>query len=129
MKARIFMAIVLLMAVTFQAQTFTVLHTFSGGADGSYPYAGPTLDVANNLYGTVNGGVHSDGVVYKITNAGILSALYSFSGSDGKGLATRILLRSGVLYGSTAQGDAHNRGGVFNLHISPTICRSINCPW
>ncbi|MGD0930720.1 MAG: hypothetical protein ABR902_08725 [Candidatus Korobacteraceae bacterium] len=34
------------------ARTFTVLHTFTGGLDGSYPYTGLTMDRAGNLYGT-----------------------------------------------------------------------------
>ena len=35
-----------------QAQTFTVLHAFTDGADGSTPYGvGLTMDAAGNLYG------------------------------------------------------------------------------
>jgi hypothetical protein len=35
-----------------QGQTFTVIHAFTGGPDGGYPYAGLTMDKAGNLYGT-----------------------------------------------------------------------------
>ncbi len=35
-----------------QTQTFTVLHTSTGGHDGAWPQAGLTLDRAGNLYGT-----------------------------------------------------------------------------
>ena len=35
-----------------QAQTFNVIHNFTGGQDGANPYAGVTLDKAGNLYGT-----------------------------------------------------------------------------
>jgi hypothetical protein len=35
-----------------RAQTLTVLHTFTGGADGGEPQAGLTMDRAGNLYGT-----------------------------------------------------------------------------
>ncbi|MGC9948415.1 MAG: choice-of-anchor tandem repeat GloVer-containing protein [Bryobacteraceae bacterium] len=46
----------------------TVLHSFTGGVDGSYPYAGVMLDAAGNLYGTtVFGGAAEAGVLYKIT--------------------------------------------------------------
>ncbi len=38
-----------------QAQTFTVLHSFSGHADGAYP-SGLTIDVVGNLYGTTAAG-------------------------------------------------------------------------
>ena len=37
-----------------QAQTFSVLHNFTGGQDGKNPYAGVTLDKAGNLYGTTH---------------------------------------------------------------------------
>jgi uncharacterized repeat protein (TIGR03803 family) len=34
--------------------TYTVLHSFTGGADGGYPLAGLIRDGAGNLYGTTN---------------------------------------------------------------------------
>lgn len=45
------------------AQTITVLHNFTGGADGAFPYAGLTMDGAGNFYGTASagGGVSADG--------------------------------------------------------------------
>jgi uncharacterized repeat protein (TIGR03803 family) len=51
----------------------TVLYNFSGGADGSEPYKGVTLDEAGNLYGTTvaGGSTVCDGgceVVYKLRN-------------------------------------------------------------
>jgi uncharacterized repeat protein (TIGR03803 family) len=46
----------------------TVLHNFTGGADGGYPYAGVIRDAAGNLYGTTEyGGLRSTGVIFKIT--------------------------------------------------------------
>jgi uncharacterized repeat protein (TIGR03803 family) len=45
----------------------TVLYSFTGGADGSHPYAGVILDAAGNLYGTTaNGGIKNCGVVFEI---------------------------------------------------------------
>jgi uncharacterized repeat protein (TIGR03803 family) len=47
--------------------TVTLLHSFAG-AEGSYPYGGLVQDSAGNLYGTTGqGGVSSDGVLFKIT--------------------------------------------------------------
>jgi hypothetical protein len=44
-------------ALRVQAQTFTVLYSFTGGTDGSSPQAGLVRDKAGNLYGTtVQGG-------------------------------------------------------------------------
>jgi uncharacterized repeat protein (TIGR03803 family) len=47
---------------------YTVLHSFTGGADGGGPYkAGVIRDFAGNLYGTTGfGGTANGGVVYKI---------------------------------------------------------------
>lgn len=50
--------------------TETVLHAFSGGADGGYPSAGVILDDSNRLYGTTQeGGPYGmyGGVVFQIT--------------------------------------------------------------
>ena len=53
----------------------TVLHAFTGGADGANPYAGPVADAAGHLYGTTSAGGKGGmvgatssgaGVVYKI---------------------------------------------------------------
>jgi hypothetical protein len=55
-----------------QAQTLTVLHTFTGGADGAGP-VGLTIDAAGNLYGTTGSGGLAGcegtgcGVVWKLT--------------------------------------------------------------
>ena len=37
---------------TGAAQTYTVIHNFTGGPDGAAPMAGLTMDRAGNLYGT-----------------------------------------------------------------------------
>ena len=44
------------------AQTFTVLHNFTGRADGAEPSVGLTMDPTGNLYGTtLYGGVVPEG--------------------------------------------------------------------
>ena len=50
----------------FQAQTYTVLHNFSGGADGASPYAGITIDAAGNLEGTALAGGLGYGTVFRL---------------------------------------------------------------
>ena len=50
------LAITFVLGLAAQAQTFTVIHSFSG-PEGANPQAGLTLDGAGNLYGTsANGG-------------------------------------------------------------------------
>ena len=53
-------ALMIVAATEVQAQTFTVLHSFSGGSDGTEPEAGVTLDRGGNLYGTTSGWMHAD---------------------------------------------------------------------
>jgi len=91
----------------------TVLYTFTGGADGSNPYAGVIRDSAGNLYGTTEwGGASNAGVVYKLDTSGHETVLYSFTGgADGGYPAAGVILDSaGNLYGTTACGGTGNVG-------------------
>jgi len=46
----------------------TVLHSFTGGADGANPYGGTLIDVDGNLYGmTFAGGASQAGVIYRLS--------------------------------------------------------------
>jgi uncharacterized repeat protein (TIGR03803 family) len=62
-------------AISTQAQTFTVLHTFKGSPDGGFPNGGVILDSKGNLYGTTSeGGTGACdggcGTVFKLSPAG-----------------------------------------------------------
>jgi uncharacterized repeat protein (TIGR03803 family) len=141
--AAIALAIVFLAAPPAHSQTFTVLHNFAGGRDGSQPVAGLTIDRAGNLYGTASAGGAGYGTVFKLAfkNSGwILSPLYSFAGGeDGAGPVTAPVVGSnGTLYGSTAAGgggscseiyEYSGCGTVFNLHPGVAVCKSVLCPW
>jgi uncharacterized repeat protein (TIGR03803 family) len=89
----------------------TILHTFTGGADGGLPN-GLTIDSAGNLYGTTFGGGSAsgtglqEGVVFKIDPSGQETVLYSFTGfSDGGDPTAGVVLDSaGNLYGTTFYG-------------------------
>ena len=43
-------------APSAQAQTFTVLHKFTGPPDGGFPNGGVVLDSKGNIYGTTSEG-------------------------------------------------------------------------
>ena len=99
----------------------TLLHSFSGGADGANPIAGLLRDAAGNLYGTDSSGGSGCfglgcGVVFKLDTTGKETVLHSFDGTDGR-LPNGGLLRdaAGNLYGTTRFGGASDNGVVFKL--------------
>ena len=102
-----------------QAQTFKVVHNFTGGRDGANPLNGFTIDPTGILYGTASaGGATGNGVVFKVNSKGGESVLHAFKGGakDGSG-PQGFLLRDapGNLYGTTTAGGAHGNGTVFKM--------------
>ena len=133
-------ALTTLAAQCANAQTYEVLHSFSGGGDGGYPLAGVTIDRAGNLYGTTfAGGSHDGGSVYELkphNGSWTLSMLYSFSGNDGAGPAAGVVFGpDGNLYGTTQYGGNASRycdsscGTVFKLRPPAHLCASLSCSW
>jgi uncharacterized repeat protein (TIGR03803 family) len=128
-----------------QAQTFTVLHAFTGGADGGHPFAGLTMDKAGNFYGTTFGVDHSGncdqgcGSVFKLSPKGpgwVFTPLYVFKGGfDGANPWARVVIGpDGSLYGTTYYGGGNvcyywTCGTVFNLKPPPTRPVSVLSPW
>ncbi len=132
--------LLLFAAAQAQAQTFTVLHRFTG-PEGSSPAAGLTMDRAGNLYGTAMFGGDTQGYCYENgcgtvfrlarKNSGwVFSVLYTFSGPDGAVPMSRVMIGpDGALYGTTFEGGAFGDGVVFRLQPPATFCRAISCPW
>jgi uncharacterized repeat protein (TIGR03803 family) len=106
-----------------------VLYTFEGGADGQSPMCSLVRDGRGNLYGTTStGGDVSNlscgidengcGVVFELTEKGVLLTLYTFTGYPADGqhpLAGLIRDKQGNLYGTTDWGGPSNDGRVFKL--------------
>lgn len=106
-----------------------VLYKFKGGADGQSPLAPLVRDGNGNLYGTTStGGDVSNidctiqengcGVVFELTEKGVLRTLYTFTGypTDGQHpLAGVVRDNQGNLYGTTDGGGPSNRGTVFKV--------------
>jgi len=117
-----------------QAQTFTVLHNFTGDPDGAGPYAGVSIDAKGNLYGTTMwGGLYQNGTVFIVTNTGSEAVLHNFTGGlegdppcgglastsscadGGTPLASLITSENGDFYGTTDGGGAYGWGTVFKV--------------
>ena len=129
-------------------QSLKVIHTFTGGQDGAYPYAGLIIDKNGNLYGTANAGGDLTascppanagcGTVYKLAPSGsgwTFRVLYTFlGGNDGQGPYGRVAFGpTGELYGTTVGGGGNPTclsgcGTVFSLK-PPTGCKGGPCSW
>lgn len=113
------------MGIVFSMQTdgtgFTILHSFTGSADGSYPTA-VSLS-GTTLFGTTNqGGVNNLGTVFKMGMDGTgFTVLHEFAGAaDGSNPPRGVLHSAGVLYGMTFLGGTNNFGTVFKLNDDGT---------
>jgi uncharacterized repeat protein (TIGR03803 family) len=144
------LCILLVTAIAAQAQTFQVLHNFTGGRDGANPLDGVTIDRNGNLYGTASAGgdqvygcenfyrTTGCGAVFELARSGsgwILRPLYDFQGgTDAYPTFGVVFGPDGALYGLTAGTSAscsneYGCGGVFRLTPPPTFCASFTCNW
>jgi uncharacterized repeat protein (TIGR03803 family) len=86
-------------------------------SDGEYPYVG-LLNVKGKFYGeTIEGGTHSAGTVFSVTQSGKESVLYNFGTASGDGTEPRgaLINVNGTLYGTTGSGGTNSNGIVFSL--------------
>ncbi|MFZ0314854.1 MAG: choice-of-anchor tandem repeat GloVer-containing protein [Candidatus Korobacteraceae bacterium] len=130
--------LVLLTVVAVPAQTFRVLHTFTGQGDGANPVASLVMGGEGRFYGTTSGGY---GSVFKLAlsaSGGVLSPLHDFSYpvNGGDVLYGPVTFGpDGNLYGTAldgGQGDCNEGGGcgtVFKLQPPASVCKSFLCPW
>ncbi len=99
----------------------TVLHTFTGGNDGAYPYGGLIIDKTGTLYGTGSfGGMHGYGTVFKVSEGAQgrwkLMTLHSFAGTDGSYPELGVIADpSGNLFGVTNSGGQSQWGVAFEV--------------
>jgi len=130
---RLALAIVFLLAVVtsqvVQAQSFNVLHSFTGGNDGGNPSAGVVYR-SGSFYGTTwAGGPQNHGVIYQLKSDGsgwTLNAFYSLDGSDGQIPSAPVVFGpDGALYSTTEFGSGH--GNIFKL--TPMDCGMERCLW
>ena len=112
-------------------QNFSVIHTFTGsGGDGAYPTSGVTRKDPL-LYGTTAGPASGNGTVYQITPMGnnwLTTPISLLSPTASQPRARIVFGPDGHPYGTTWNGSA-NPGGVFDLIVPLTICKTVACFW
>jgi uncharacterized repeat protein (TIGR03803 family) len=126
-----------------QAQTYQVIHDFTGGVDGAEPTYGITIDSSGALYGTTFEGDSGTGTAYKLaykSTGWTLTPLYVFTITSNGVIPydTLVIGRDGKLYGTTGFGGINGPcvayghtgcGTVFSLQIPVTLCHTSYCPW
>jgi uncharacterized repeat protein (TIGR03803 family) len=123
MVAYMILAIFAGMATAAHSQVFKTLVDFSG-TNGANPYYGSLVQGTDgNLYGTTYGGGDNDeGTVFKVTDTGTLTTLYSFDGTYGSSpLGGLVQAIGGNFYGTAAGGGASNDGTVFKIALTGTL--------
>jgi uncharacterized repeat protein (TIGR03803 family) len=97
------------------------LWAFGGtSGDGKEPLCDLAIDSSGILYGTTFvGGSENGGTVFELTESfgtWTETVLHSFvNGSDGANPESGLLLKGGVLYGTTSAGGLHLEGTAFDL--------------
>ncbi|MGC2111633.1 MAG: choice-of-anchor tandem repeat GloVer-containing protein [Candidatus Korobacteraceae bacterium] len=132
--------LMIVVATQVEAQTYNVIYSFSGCADGNTPTGTLALDRAGNLYGTagVGGtgcGNDGSGVVFRLKKAGsgwVETPLHAFTGADGavpEDFGGLTIGPDGSLYGTTRDGGAGDAGVVFRVRPPARPCMTVLCPW
>src|SRR5579863_6452645 len=97
--------------------TETVLHSFSGGSDGSA--STPAVDSAGNVYGVGSGAYGGCNCVYKLTRdekgAWIKAVIYTFQASQGYTDGVLVADDAGNLYGGLSYYTTGSFSPVFKL--------------
>jgi uncharacterized repeat protein (TIGR03803 family) len=103
---------------------FQILHTFTGGSNGQWPFGQP-IQSDETLYGmTSSGGSNGYGTIFKVDTSGTgFQILHDFAGeaNDGARPMGSLLLSGLTLYGMTTEGGSNNKGVIFALDI-PVNC-------
>ena len=105
---------------------YKVVHVFTGNPDdGANPTAGLILASDGNFYGTTeSGGASGFGTVFKMTPAGAVTILHSFSNRDSNGelpMGALVEASDGNLYGTCYAGGANGVGTAFRISKSGSL--------
>ncbi len=114
-------AVLTVLPLTVPGASLAILHLFNADSNSYNPYAGVVQAADGNFYGTsLNGGSQDYGAIFKLSPAGALSVLRSFTnGPDGATpFAGLIQASDGNLYGASFQGVSSFYGTIFRLRTS-----------
>jgi len=106
----------------------TILHAFTGKADGNIVNSRLVLDASGNIYGTAAGGgivtgacitqgLHGCGVLFRLSKTGKDTILHSFTdGADGATPAGNLITdANGNLFGCTSVGGSFGKGTIYEF--------------
>lgn len=99
------------------AQSFKVVHDFTGTGDGANPLNGLMLSSSGVMYGTTNsGGAYDCGTVFSFIG-GKLTRIHSFEGGKDGAEPRSFLIqdKAGNLYGTTFAGGGYGDGTVYRI--------------
>ncbi len=101
----------------------TKLHSFNSTNGGSQPEAGLMKARDGNIYGTTGyGGERNVGTVFRLTQEGEVTTIYSFDGNDGfEPQAELVQGADGDLYGTAREGTLQHGGTVFKITTNGVI--------
>lgn len=113
----------LFLAAAVQAQTYSVLYTFSGGTDGSFPTGTLIRDGNGNLYGVTSSGGDMKcgsgfgcGTAFRLSPSGTKFVLHRFHHQpDANSASSLIRDREGNLYGTGQSGGSYGYGSIFKI--------------
>jgi uncharacterized repeat protein (TIGR03803 family) len=131
-KLGLLLLCVLIAGVSAHAQTFSVIHAFSGGGDGFNPSAGVTIDAGGNLYGTTT--EFDLGTAFEMKRRDGVWILSTLNNVGPAPQARLVFGPGGALYSTVQTGGQGNCtefgcGLVYSLRPPGTFCRTVSCRW
>ena len=96
------------------------IYRHRGVYPGANPYAGLTLGLDGNFYGTTAlGGTNNQGTIFQLTPGGVFTSLLSFNVTNGSNpYAALTPGADGFFYGTTFAGGVSNWGTIFQITIT-----------
>jgi uncharacterized repeat protein (TIGR03803 family) len=104
------------LAIGARAQTVSTIYKFGSGANPNSPSGVMAQGRDGDFYGvTLSGNGCCQGIIYKISSAGVLTSLYSMAQSDGTTCSGLTLGTDGNFYGTCHNGGTNGYGTLFRV--------------